>query len=170
MFNSLVTGLSGMRTRSRVVVTLCVVVVIFGTGVHYAQASDEQWPYPTPDALATDYDAHVGEPVFLIGRVVSVAPESESLELVVDTNRVPLRLTATDVSVSVASGGVVQVFGTSAPNRSIVVDRAVVVNDSGSAALYKYGVSIVGAGLVLALFFRHWQVGTRPLGLEARDG
>ncbi|MEZ3115683.1 hypothetical protein RYH80_07105 [Halobaculum sp. MBLA0147] len=152
------------------VVTLCVVGIVLASGVHYAQTYDEEWPYPTKDALASEYDAYVGETVFLFGQVVSVDADSETLQLVVDTDRGPLRLTATDVRASVEPGGVVQVLGTVASDRSVIVDRVVVVNRSGGAALYKYGVSVLGAALVLGLFFNSWQVRTQPLRLEARDG
>jgi hypothetical protein len=44
-----------------------------------------------------------------------------------------------------------------------------VVNPSGSSLVYKYGTSLVGAALVLVVFFRYWRVDWGSLSLEVRE-
>jgi preprotein translocase subunit SecF len=69
---------------------------------------------------------------------------------------------------SVQPGGAVQVYGTVEPDRHLAADRVVVVNPAGSSMLFKYGVSLVGALLVVVLFFRHWRFDTDGVGFEVR--
>ena len=52
--------------------------------------------------------------------------------------------------------------------RTVDAERIVVVNHSRSAMWYKYGVSVIGAGLVLIAFFKYWQIDTDTWCFEVR--
>jgi hypothetical protein len=148
---------------------LCLVVIcVAGMGVHYDATFEEQWPYPTGDELATDYDAHVGQETFLFGTAVSVDDETARIRVDADAGTYTLRVRSFDATVD--PGGTVQLLGVVRPDGVLVADRVVVVESSGGSRLYKYGVSVLGAGLVLVAFFRHWRIDTERLTLEARDG
>ena len=157
-----------MRLWHRAAVVGLVVVCVAGMGVHYDTRYADQWPYPTGDELATDYDAHVGQETFLFGTVVSVDDDTARVRVDADAGAYTLRVRSFDAAVE--PGGVVQLLGTVRPNGVLVADRIAVVNPSSGAQLYKYGVSVVGAALVLVAFFRHWRVDTDRLTLVARDG
>jgi hypothetical protein len=148
---------------------LCLVVVCgVGIGVHYDATFEEEWPYPTDDELATDYDTHVGQKTFLFGTVVSVGDEMGRIRVDADAGTYTLRARSFDAAVD--PGGTVQLLGVVRSDGVLVADRVVVVESSGGSRLYKYGVSVLGAGLVLVAFFRHWRIDTERLAFEVRNG
>ncbi|MEF8883259.1 MAG: hypothetical protein V5A34_12135, partial [Halapricum sp.] len=76
-----------------------------------------------------------------------------------------------NATAGVQPGGVVQVYGILWPERVIQPERTEVVNASGGSSTYKYGVSAVGALLVVILFFRYWTIDTDEWAIEVRaDG
>lgn len=156
-----------MELRVRVGVALLLVVVLFGTFVHYDAVEDEHDPYPTEEALAEQYNAHGGERTLLFGTVQSIGNDQFVIEIESDVG--PFEITVRDGSVPVEPGGVVQVYGTLGPERTIDPSRVEVVNRSGGSALYKYGVSALGALLVAVLFGRFWRVDTDSWALEVRE-
>ena len=158
----------GVKHRYRLVVVCVVVVSVVGMGVHYDSVFADRWPYPTEDELATDYDDHVGERTLLFGTVESVDDGTARVRIAADAGEYTLRVQSVDAAVE--PGGVVQLLGEVRPGGVLVAERVVVVESSPGAALYKYGVSLVGAALVLVVFFRHWRVDIERLELEARDG
>lgn len=137
-------------------------------GVHYDSIEDRHWPYPDSDALATDYDRHIGEKTVLFGSVQAVDRSSNTARMSVEHDEGRVQMTVRDFDVAVRTGGVVQVLGTLEQDQTIRADRVAVVNPSGLSELYKYAVSLVGAALVLVVFFRHWRVNTAEYSFEAR--
>ncbi|SDF42567.1 hypothetical protein [Halorientalis regularis] len=157
-----------MRPSLRLFGIVLVGLLVLGMGVHYDANYETNWPYPTGDALETDYESHVGDRTFLFGTVRAVDRENATVEILVETEQGELPLTVGGVERSVQPGGAVQVYGTVEPDRHLAADRVVVVNPAGSSLLFKYGVSLVGALLVVVLFFRHWRFDTDGVGFEVR--
>jgi hypothetical protein len=157
-----------MRFIYRLVLIALVVAIIGGMGVHYESNVTTHWPYPTDEELATEYDAHIGEMTLLFGTVESTTDDTATITVESNEGDYGLRIRAFEAAVS--EGGVVQVFGEVRPNSEIVANNVVVVNPAGSSRGYKYAVSLVGAGLVVALFFRHRRVNLEKRRLEADDG
>jgi hypothetical protein len=157
-----------MRFAFRLVVIILVVATVGGMGVHYESSVTTHWPYPTDEELATEYDTHIGETTLLFGTVESTTDDTARITVKSDTSDYELRIRSFEASVS--EGGVVQVFGEVRPNSEIVANNVAVVNPASTSRFYKYAVSLVGAGLVVALFFRHWRVNTEKRRLEADDG
>lgn len=154
--------------RHRLAVLGLVVACVAGMGVHYDATFEDEWPYPTDDELATDYDAHVGSQTLLFGEVVGVDGETARIRIDADAGVYTLRVRSFDATVD--PGGVVQVLGVVRPDGVLVADRIVVVESSPGDRLYKYGVSLLGVGFVVVVFFRRWRIDTDRLVLEARDG
>lgn len=71
--------------------------------------------------------------------------------------------------VQVEPGGTVQVYGTLRPNNIIKAERVVVVNPARTSKWYKYAVSVVGALLVVIMFFRWWRFDPVTLAFERRN-
>lgn len=67
-------------------------------------------------------------------------------------------LTVTGFGANVEPGGTVQVLGTLGSDYELSAEWVVVVNPSGGAEVLKFGLSGIGALLVLIAFFRHWRI------------
>lgn len=147
-----------MRLAVRLAVTVLAAGLVFAMGVHYDVASETHWPYPDADDLAEEYDSHVGERTLLFGRVQSANAAAERARIRVEHSSGEFNMTVTGFGADVEPGGTVQVLGTLEPGYELTADRVVVVNPSGGAELLKFGLSIVGALLVLVAFFRHWRI------------
>lgn len=158
-----------MNTRARALLLVIAITLVFGMGVHYDTQFEEQWPYPSSDNLATEYAQHVGTTLFVSGTVESVDPATSTAQIVIEHSEGSFLLTVREFDAQVQPGGVVQLRGTLAADRVIVADTVRVVNPAGSSLLFKYGVSLVGAALVTALFFRYWRIDLRELSFEARS-
>ena len=143
-------------------------LLLVGMGSHYETSHEDHWPYPGGTELHTEYEKHVGEQTFLSGTVQSVDRENETVEILVETEHGQLPLTVSGVSRSIQPGGALQVYGTVDPDHHLAADSVVVVNPAGSSKAFKYAVSLVGALLVVVLFFRHWRVDTDDVGFEVR--
>ena len=158
-----------MHPGLRLVAILVLVGVVFGLGVHYDAAEAGHSPYPSSTEIAVNYDAHVGEEAFVFGRVLTVDDNRATIE--VDSDRGVFQLTVDGFGKEVQTGGVVQVYGTLRPDRTINAENTVVVNPAEESNRYKYAVSTVGAALVLAAFLRKWRFDTDSLAFEVRgDG
>ena len=153
---------------------LGVVVLLGALGglcIHYATTASNHHPYPTQDELATDYDASIGEDVRLFATVKRVDDGSERATVRVDSSEGSFQMTVDRFDARVQPGGVVQVYGTLQADREITAQTVAVVNPAGASKAYKYGVSVVGALLVLAVFFRSWEFEADALAFEVRrDG
>jgi len=143
-------------------------LLLVGMGNHYETSFEDNWPYPTGDALDADYETHVDEQTFLTGTVQTVDRENETVEILVETEHGQLPLTVSGVCRSIQPGGALQVYGTVEPDHHLAANNVVVVNPAGSSKAFKYAVSLVGALLVVGLFFRHWRVDTDDVGFEVR--
>jgi len=157
-----------VKLRYRVVAALLLLSALGVLFVHAGATGDQRWPYPDPDDLATDYDAHVGERTFLFGTVRTV--DGARMEIAAESESGVVELRVSGVETAVEPGGTVQVYGTLEPDHRLTADRVVVVNDSWWAELYKYVTSAVGALGFLVVFFRFWRIDTETWALEARDG
>lgn len=157
-----------MKARYRALVALVLLAGLGGLTVHADVTADDRWPYPGPDSLEANYDRYVGQRTFVTATVAAVDGTEMTVED--DTADSVLRLRVTGVDAPVEPGGVVQVYGTIRPERTIAAERVEVVNSSFGAELYKYGASAVGALGFLLLFFRYWRPDTDTWTLEARDG
>lgn len=156
-----------MTWLRRVLLAAVLVGLVFGMGVHYDSAEEGQWPYPDTDRLAAEYDRYVGEQALLFGTVESVSGGTARLSVEHTGGAFPLTVEGFDADVE--PGGVVQVLGRLEPGRTMTPEAVAVVNPSGSSLVYKYGTSLVGAALVLVVFFRYWRVDWGSLSLEVRE-
>jgi hypothetical protein len=138
-------------------------------GVHYATSVGGQWPYPVANDIATDYDQTVGEGALLFATVERVYESNESARVRVSYSNGTFPMLVDGFTANVDPGGTVQVFGELQPGHSIATKNVVVVNRASDSKLYKYGVSIVGALLILVLFFRYWRVNVSELCFEVRN-
>lgn len=157
-----------MHTVVRVLVAVLLLVVVAGAGVHYDVAEPTHWPYPTNDDLADAYGPAVGEQALLFGEVQSVDATDNTATITVEHDAGEFDLRVTSLDATVAPGGTIQVYGTLQPEYTIAAQSTVVVNPDGSSTTYKYAVSVVGALLILAYFFRQWRVDTDALGFVPR--
>jgi hypothetical protein len=149
-------------------VVVVVLLGVFAMGAHFAATGEQHTAYPTTDDLATDYEAYVGDTVFLFGTVRSVDEATDSARLVFLSSSGPVAVTASNFEADVEPGGSVQLLGTARPGKTIEIRRTAVVNPAGSSKLFKYGISAGGALLVLVAFFRHWSVELRTLSIHRR--
>jgi hypothetical protein len=159
---------SPVKRRTRVLVAVLLLGAVAGMAVHYDAAYDDRWPYPTSDGLAESYDAHVGERALLFGTVESLDEGAETARVRVEHSGGSFTMTVQNMDADVGEGGVVQVLGTLRPGQELQADAVAVVNAAGSSNLYKYAVSLLGALLVLVLFFRYWRINFQRLTVEAR--
>jgi hypothetical protein len=144
--------------------------IVVGMGVYYSTAEADHWPYPGTDDLAVDYDEYVGEETFISGSV-RTHDDAGTMLLKVNSDYGPFEMVVTGAEETTVPGGIVQVYGTLRPNRTITASNVVVVNESAGSEWYKYAVSVVGAVLVLVAFFRRWRFAAEALGFEVRtDG
>lgn len=144
------------------------VALALAGGVHYDAAERRHWPYPTEAQVHADYDAHVGEEALLFGTVRSVDPDAGTAVVVVDAGRKALVLDVRAIDTPIETGGVVQIYGTLADDRTVVAESVVVVERDPGQRLYKFAVSALGAGLALAAFFRDWRIEVSTMTFEPR--
>ena len=148
-----------MRTGLRVIIAILLVGALLGLCAHYGTNYDKNWPYPTGDQLATEYDTYVDERVLLIGEVVSTNPSDETvtIEVTDDTGETVAKIRVDEISQSVAVGGTVQAYGTLHADRTLTPTTVVVVNHSPWDSQYKLGTSVVGILVAIASFLSHWR-------------
>ncbi|WEL16694.1 Membrane associated OB-fold protein [Halorhabdus sp. SVX81] len=160
-----------MKQWQRGLLVLGLVGLLVGMGVHYGAAEDDHWPYPDEDDLAGQPAEHVGDEVFLFGTVTTVDADAGTATIRVEADAGSFSLTVHSFDRTVQPGGVVQVLGELTTERTVDAERVVVVNATGGAEWYKYGVSVIGAIVVLIAFFRYWRVDTDTWTFEVgHDG
>lgn len=157
-----------MRRSVRVGVTVVLLVVLLGLGVHYGATYDENWPHPTGDQLQEEYDAYVGEQVLLFGEVQTVDDSAIVIHVTDSTDEVAAELTIHGVDADVEPGGTVQVYGVLEADRTMHPDETVVVDRSPTAFHYKLATSTLGILLAIGFFFRYWRANPRALAFEPR--
>jgi hypothetical protein len=153
----------------------CVLVAtLFGLFVHYGATADSKQRYPGNEEIALSYDDHVGETVQLAGIVRSTATNGSTGTNA--TMTVALRnwgsfetLTVRGADRTVPPGGTVQVIGRLTADRTVTAERVLPVNPHSWSEPYKYAVSVVGAVLILVVFFREWHVDADGLVFEVRE-
>lgn len=147
------------------------VAALVGLCVYYGATWAANWPYPTTEDLVTDAGSYVGGAVLVTGPVSAVDAVNGTMTVVPSGSYPSFEMTVTGVERAVEPGGTVHVFGTLRPDGTVSADRVLVVNATFAAELYKYGVSVVGAALVLVVFFRRWRLDREALAFEVRaDG
>lgn len=134
--------------------------LLIGTFVHYGTVADRYDPSPSTAELASDYQAHVGDEVYLWARVIEVRPSS----LLVQSGSVTLQVM--DRPARVATGDTIQIYGRVAAERRLIPDRMIVSSATSLLALYL--VSAVGALLAAWAFLDHWTVDRRRLAIVPR--
>jgi len=154
----------------RVAGVVVLLAAVGGLCVHYDATFDDNAPYPPTDDLATEYENYVGEETLVFGDVDRVDADAERATVRVDSDEGEFELLVRGFTERVQPGGVVQVYGTLEADYTISATNVAVVNPAGGSKAYKYAVSVVGAVLVLALFFRRWRVDTESLAFELRSG
>jgi len=163
-------------------------VALLGLCVHYAVVAEARDGIPGNEDVATAYERHVGETV-AVSVVVreDAAPESggqttstaDAAGTAGGSNATATGLlrgfesfgpvTVRGADRVADPGGILQVRGRLAPDRTVVADRVLVVNPYSWSEQYKYAVSVVGAALVLVVFFREWRPDFAALAFEVRD-
>ncbi|CCQ33095.1 hypothetical protein HLRTI_002983 [Halorhabdus tiamatea SARL4B] len=160
-----------MNQWQRGLLVLGFVGLLVGMGVHYGAVEDDHWPYPDEDALASQPAEHVGEEVFLFGTVTAVDGDAGTATISVEADSGSFSLSVQSFDRTVEPGGVVQVLGELTTERTVDAERVVVVNSSSGAEWYKYGVSVLGAVLLVVAFFRYWRIDRDTWTFEVRrDG
>ncbi|MFB6073464.1 MAG: hypothetical protein ABEJ89_00465 [Haloarculaceae archaeon] len=162
-----------MRAAIRIGLALVAIVAVGAAGVHYAASEGAHWPYPTNRDVGTHYASHVGERTFLWGTVTGVDGDAGRLTIRVGYTTETFEGRTTTLAVTgfdgrVQPGGTVQVLGRLRSGHVLAAESVRVVNPAASSKLYKYGVSAVGALLVLAYFLRHWRVNVAKQAFEPR--
>lgn len=159
-----------MRVVTRVALVVVLLVAAAGLCLHYGVTYDENWPHPTGDQLEGDVDDFAGDRVLLVGEVQAVDETRDELTVAVtdSADDVVLELEVHDVDEAVEPGGVVQVYGVLGADRTMTPTETVVVDESPTATLYKYAVSVVGVVLAGGYFLAHWRIVPRRLGFEPR--
>jgi hypothetical protein len=157
-----------VHTAGRVLVAVLLVAVVAGAGVHYDIAEPTQWPYPTGNELADTYEPAVDEQTLLLGEVQSIDNDDNTAIVTVEHDTGTFDMRVTNFDVTVTPGATIQVYGTLQPDYTIGAQSVVIVNPAGSSTTYKYAVSVVGALLVLAVFFRRWRFDTETRGFVPR--
>lgn len=148
-----------MSTRALVAAALF--LSLLAMCVHYGDVAQERDPYPTSEALQSDYADHVGAPFYAWGTVVSAGPEG----IVVSARGVTL--TVPEPVPGADPGDSIQVAGTLAADHRLVAERIVLSDETNLLALYV--VSALGALLAVAFFRRHWTVDRSGWCLVPRD-
>lgn len=160
-------------TLARRVVGIVVLLgLVFGMGLHAGMdrpQSEQHWPYPDGDDIATDYDRFVGSETLLWGTVQSIDRVDGTATIRLGTTAGPLELSVPNFDADVEPGGAVQIYGTLRPEHTIEATNVVVVNPVGASTTLKYAVSAVGAVLVLVLFFRRWRPDTTQWAFVPRE-
>lgn len=155
--------------KSKRLVVGCVLFgLLVGLFVHYGATAGAHQPYPDNEDVATAYDSHVGETVQVSG-VVKQSTANGTMAVVLRQFESFGRLTVWDADETAAPGGTIQVIGTLESDRTVTAERVLAVNARSWSELYKYAVSVVGAVLILATFFREWTVETGPFAFEVRE-
>lgn len=157
-----------MNVWVRVGIAFCLCLTLAGLFVHADVTGEQRSPYPDAQDLAEGYDSYVGQQLMVFGTVTETRENGMEIEAESDGTSITLDVTGTDAAVE--PGGVVQVYGTLEPDRTIAAERVEVVNSSQWAEFYKYGASAIGALGFLVLFFRYWRIDADTWTLEARDG
>ncbi|MFB6224690.1 MAG: hypothetical protein ABEH86_13595 [Haloarcula sp.] len=152
--------------RAAIVLALC--LVLSGLFVHAEVTEDARSPYPDAEDLTTEYNTYLGQKALIFGTVTETSEGVMTIRSESDGKEITLQVTGADLAVE--PGGVVQVYGTLKPDRTITAERIKIVNSSRWAELYKYGTSAVGALGFVVLFFRYWRIDSTTWTLEGRDG
>ncbi|MFB6308596.1 MAG: hypothetical protein ABEH35_04630 [Haloarculaceae archaeon] len=153
-----------MQLWQRALVAVVLLLALGGLGVHSAATWDQRWPYPSGEDLGQDYESHIGEETLLFGTVTDTDEDQRRA-----TVRAGVELQVDGFTADVQPGGIVQVYGTIRPDHVIEAENVVVVNPAAGSKIYKYATSLVGAILVLVVFFRSWRIDTDEIALEVRD-
>jgi hypothetical protein len=160
-----------MRTGLRVAVGIVLLFGVVGLCIHYGATYDTNWPHPTGEQLATDYDEYVDDRILLIGEVQSTDPVDETLtiEITDDADEVAAEIEIHDTTAAVEPGGTVQAYGTLQAAETMTATETVVVNHGPTESQYKLAVSVVGILLAIGYFLTQWQLNLQQLTFNQRS-
>lgn len=163
-----------MDRRTRLLLGLVLVTGVIGLCVQYGAAYEAEWPYPTGQQLATDYDRHVGETALVFGEVRTV--DADEGTVVVRVMHSPGELAAelavegvdAEALATVRPGGVLQAYGTLESGHRMDADEVLVTHRGPRETLYVTVTSLVGIAVAVGSVVRYWRVTTHDLRVEAR--
>lgn len=157
-----------MRPRTRILTVGLLIVLLGGLCIHYGATYDDNWPYPSDDALLEDPEAYDGEDVLLIGTVLDV--DRDAAQVVLESDDA-LEIVVEEVDVEVVAGGTLQVYGELSERASVhTAESVIVVNEGAGDRWYKNGVSGIAGLITAGLFVYYWRIDWRTLSFRRRDG
>lgn len=162
-----------MEVRSRAILIVLLLLVVFGLTVHYGATAEQAWPYPSGDQLAEEPDGWDGRTVLLFGTVRDVEPAAETLTMEIETDAGDIArvVEVRGTTARVEPGGVVQVYGELDDAGTVQQATAVVVvNESPTDQIYKLVTSLLGVLLAMGLFLRFWRIDLSRLRFVSRGG
>jgi hypothetical protein len=150
-------------TRYRALAVLGLLVPLGGLAVWYGSLgpAPEHGAYPDADDLASEYAHYHGGHATVGGRVVATNP----VVIRTDTDP-PLRITVTDLGITVTEGEDLRVYGVVHPDHTVRAHNAVAVPQSGH--WYAWSVSFLAGLWVLVRLFRYWRLDLRTWTLQSR--
>ncbi|MBV0900861.1 hypothetical protein [Haloarcula salina] len=153
------------------VVALLAVLFALVVGFGSLGPAPELGAYPDGEALAQEYDAHVGDEIQVTGTVVRTDPVAIAVEydFYADGGRHTgvLELTVTAVSTAVSEGETVQVYGTLQSDRTVVASNSVAIPAANFASMYV--VSALAGVWTLGRLVCGWRIDWRRGAFRRRD-
>ena len=152
-----------MPTRALTVALLLAGLLVLGVWFGTLQPAPALGDYPDADDLAADYDAYLGEPVAVGGRVVATDPVT--IDAFGDDTYV-----VTDLAIQPDRDDNLYVFAVVRPDATLEATTAYTVPPWGRT--YTYVVSALAGLWVLARIVRHWQLerwSLTPRGTPTED-
>ena len=155
--------------QARLLAVVVLLAALFGLVVWHGTLTPapEAGAYPGSADLASDYDAHLGDPVALEGEIVETTPVVIESEYGIGES---LRVTVIglDSGVETETGAKLQVFGVASSGRIISAENAFVVPAIGT--LYARGILFLAGLWVLFRVVRRFRFDWRESGLVRREG
>lgn len=157
-----------MLTSNRMRILLVVLLLggLFGLIVWYGSLTQNPavGAYPNTEALATDYQRYLGDPVTVGGEVIATSPVTIAAEYGNDEN---IRLTITGLTIPVTEGHHLRVYGVARSDNTIQSINAFTVPPTG--LWYTWTISFVGGVWVLDRIIRDWEVDAETWTLHRRE-
>lgn len=173
-----------MERRYRLLGVAILLVGVFGMNVYYG--ATDQRPYPQQDEIRMDPAGYDGEEVLIFRTVESVDQETGELTIILEDERVvdvgldgltyevvdqhEITVTRPErISGTVEAGSYIQIFGTLREDSTVLDAEKIVVDYQNTRDwLYLLATALLGTGLAVGYFFRHWQVDWRGLHFTER--
>lgn len=151
--------MAGVR---RVAVLVLVATLLASSLVHYGAVGDRHDLVQSSTAKLDHYDRHIGETVYLWGKVTEVG--TGGTVVTVEEQR----LTVHGVTGDPDPGDVIQIYGTLRPEGVVEAERTVL--SVGERRLPLYVVSAIGLLLALVVVARRWRLDRESWTVRPREG